>query len=271
MPLLTLTLFLASCGGNGKNQIVKNIVLESSERDGDIWVSLKAMFMVGNLSMTSITLPIFNPKDPSAAAYGQIGFRPTLTPGFNEVELAINLTRVAKVNGGASATLPNGSPLPIGGTGSVPIIELAISQINSKVYFAFDKQTVLLGFAAAIKEFDALSGYIGGADIFLGFNLQGVLGSAGIFTSKTSGKSGLGMFVDLSSVINSEILDNLILNGGKNQMLASELQSSPSSYKSLAQGQLSFKNSKVSNSKKSAVARGISAIGRKKKYLNLVD
>lgn len=256
-----------ACGKNSQNQIVKDIVLQSSMRDEDIWISLSASFMVGNLSFTAITMPIRNPKNPDVT-YGEISFLPTLTPGFNEIKLSLNLSDVAKIQGGASPTLPNGTPIPIGGVGQVPVIELLIPGTNVKIYFAFDQKTVLLGVAAAIKEFDVLSGYIGGANIFLGFNIQGVLGSAGLFTSRESGKSGIGLFVDLSSVINTDILNDLI-NHNAPATLADTNYKMYSSSVSPVQGELKFLQSSTSNRQLYNLKRGIDSINRRTRKMNL--
>ena len=264
--LLSLVVFHA-CGKNPQNQIVKDIVLQSSVRDEDIWISLSASFMVGNLSFTAITMPIRNPKNPDVT-YGEISFLPTLTPGFNEIKLALNLSDVAKIQGGANPTLQNGSPIQIGGIGQIPVIELLIPGTNVKIYFALDQKTVLLGFAAAIKEFDVLSGYIGGANIFLGFNIQGVLGSAGLFTSRDSGKSGIGLFVDLSSVINTQILNDLI-NNNRPAGFASSNYKAYSSEVLPEQGELKFLQTTTSKRQLINLKRGMDSINRRTRKMNL--
>ena len=85
---------------------------------------------------------------------------------------------------------PNGNDLPIGGFGPTEIIELAIGKINSKLYLSFGKDNTLLGFAVVIKEFDVVGQSIPGANIFLGFDIKGVQGMAGIFSSEQEMQSG---------------------------------------------------------------------------------
>gem|GEM_PF-2127278 len=264
--VLAASLTLAvGCGKGSQNQIVKDIVLQSSVKDDDIWISLSASFMFGNFSFTSITIPIRDPR-AGGMTYGEISFLPTLTPGYNEVKLSLNLSDVAKLQGGSNPTLPNGAAIPIGGTGSVPIIEILIPNTNTKIYFAFDSKTVLLGFAAAIKEFDALSDYVGGANVFLGFNIKGVLGSAGVFTSQTPGDSGLGLFVDLSSVINSQILNDLI-NKPKTQGLA--LSSGQKSVQSKGKGALTFLQSKQSTRQLLNLQKGMNEVSSRSDLLTV--
>ena len=49
-----------------------------------------------------------------------------------------------------------------------------------------------------------------GANIFMGFNIQNILGTAGLYTGEGEYANGLGLFVDISSVISSDILNDLL-------------------------------------------------------------
>ncbi|MEC7182002.1 MAG: hypothetical protein VXW15_04765 [Bdellovibrionota bacterium] len=208
LTLLISTLFLASCGKSPENQIVKDVNVNSSLEDGDVYVSFSSVFKIGAVSMTSIQLPIVDPRD-SSIKYGEISFKPTLEPGHNEIGFKFNLTASSEVQGGYG-TLPNGEDLPISGFGSTEIIELKIDKINSKLYLAFGKNHTLLGFAVVIKEFDVVGDAIPGANIFLGFDIKGVQGMAGLFSSQEEMQSGLGFFLDLSSVVSNDIINDII-------------------------------------------------------------
>ena len=155
--------------------------------------------------------------------------------GENEIYLALNLSKTAQINGSATPTLPNGSNLPLAGIDeNNTMVELEISQINSKIYLALDRDTTIVGFAIAIKEFDVMKDYIGGANIFLGFNIRDVLGMVGLFTGKDEGQSGLGIFVDLSSVISGDILNDILSGSPVHEILKDGSRSlSHDSYKSL--------------------------------------
>lgn len=212
--ILCLTLFISSCGkGDGvKQDIVKEVNVTTSLEDGDVYLSLAILFKIGTTNMTSISLPIVNPNDNSIK-YGEISFKPTLTPGYNEVKLKFNMSFAAEVNGGY-ASLPNGADLPIGGLDESDVIELSIDKIHSKIYLALKDKVAMFGFAVAIKEFDVLNDYIQGANIFLGFDIKGVLGTIGLFTGDDDWESGLAMFLDVSKYLTNDIINDMI-NGKK--------------------------------------------------------
>lgn len=212
VTLITLMLLFTSCGKEGQQQdIVKDVNVVTSLEDGDVYLSLGIMVKIGTTNLSAITLPIYNYADPLSPKYGEISFRPTLEPGINEVRIKANLSASAKVSGGW-AKLPNGADLPIAGINESDVVQLQIDQIHSRIYLAFQEKRSLFGFAVAIKEFDKLNGKIPGANIFLGFDIKGVLGSVGIFTGDASYESGLAFFLDISKYFNGDMIDDL-LNG----------------------------------------------------------
>lgn len=209
--LNALFLSLIMFTGCGKqNKIVKDLSIKTSLVEGDVWMALSAAFDLGGMSMTGIKLPIVDPNDKTKV-YGEISFQPTLDGNFNQLAMKANLTTIAKVQGGV-ATLPNGDELPIGNIDNrAKVIELKVDEINAKIYVALDHNLTLFGFAIAIKEFDSVASYVGGTNIFFGFNINKVRGMAGLFTSSTdTTQSGLGFFVDLSSVVTTDLLNDII-------------------------------------------------------------
>jgi hypothetical protein len=223
--ILTLALLFGACGKNSgvKQEIVKDVNITTSLEDENVFLNINAVFKIGSVSMTSITLPVVNPNQPDIK-YGEISFKPTLTEGYNEIGLSFNLSAATEVKGGAP-TLPNGEELPIGGFGETEVVELAIESINSKIYLAFGQDATVLGFAIAIKEFDVVKDAIPGANIFLGFDIKGVLGMVGLFTGEETLQSGLGFFLDLSSVFTGEILDDLIAGNPISEEAYNQMQS----------------------------------------------
>lgn len=203
---LSLALFITGCGAEQK--VVKDISLTTTVQDGDVWLKLSAVFDLGGMSMTGIRLPISDPYNREKV-YGEIFFRPTFDGNFNEVGVGLNLTYSAQIPGGY-ATLPNGEMMPISSQSDAKIIELAIDKIHSKIYLALDHDVTLFGFAITIEEFDRVAQYVGGANVFLGFNIKGVKGMAGVYTGLDPMQSGLGFFVDLSTVVNTDILNDII-------------------------------------------------------------
>ncbi|MBF0299368.1 MAG: hypothetical protein HQK51_11650 [Oligoflexia bacterium] len=214
--ILSLAFFVSCKNGDGtvKPQIIKDVKLTTSLVDGDVWLGVGATFDLGAMSFTSIKLPIIDPYDKTRV-YGEINFAPTFSGNYNAIEIKVNLSDCAKIPG-SSATLPNGNALPMSGLDG-RVVALDIDQIHSKIYLALDHNLTLLGFAISIKEFDVVAQYVGGANIFLGFSIPGVNGSdyikgnVGLYTSlNTSYESGLAFFVDISSVMSTDILNDII-------------------------------------------------------------
>ena len=103
--------------------------------------------------------------------------------------------------------LPNGSQIPVGGLGSLPVINLPIGNTGARVYFAVGKgaageQIALFGTAITFKEFDSLAKYVGNANLFPAFVFpDGIRGIAGIFTGTAPSTSGIAVFVDVGPVL----------------------------------------------------------------------
>lgn len=208
--LLLLALLFTGCGKDGQQQdIVKGVDVLTSLEDGDVYLSLAVLVKIGTANLTSITLPIYNYTDPNSPKYGEISFKPTMEPGVNEIKVKFNMTFAAQVSGGY-AKLPNGAELPIGGLDESDVVQLEVEKIHSRIYLALQQKRALFGFAVAIQEFDRLNGKIPGANIFLGFDIKGVLGTVGLFTGDEAWESGLAFFLDISKYFNSDIIDDLI-------------------------------------------------------------
>jgi hypothetical protein len=200
LSTLVLVSGMTACGKTGTNQYVKAIYVETDVQDNDNWVSLNSTLNVANLSFPSLRLPIVDPRDPSDL-YGTFEISPIMGSTDNALKVALNLSKVSGLPGAGMPTLPNGNSLPMRAPFGVDLIELDIQQINSKIYVALGQGVAVLGVAVAIKEFDILNRYLPGANIFMGFNIQGVVGNAGIFTGEQSGTSGIGLFVDFSNLL----------------------------------------------------------------------
>ena len=263
--ILTL---ISSCGKKPQNQIVRDVGVETSFKDGDVWVSLSSEFDLGGLTFSSIDLPIINPKHPSEQ-YGHVSFLPTLGGTYNEIVVSINLTKTAQVNGSDAPTLPNGSSLPIGGLDdATALVELEIAEIKSKIYFAIDHDSTMLGFAITIKEFDSFSGNLGGSNLFLGFNIENVRGMVGMFTSMEPEQSGLGFFVDLSDVLNGDIINDAI----NDHYIDSKMLSISNKSLAISKGKSfskRFQTNYLSRKKKSSIYKGFRNISRKTSKLRL--
>ena len=209
---LTFTLMIIqfiSCGKNPEQKILEHIYVETSMQQEDVWVGLVTELNLGGLEMTSISLPIHDPLSPGQY-YGELKFITDLNTFNNVVEVNLNLSKVAKIRGSAFPTLPTGEDIPFRGIGNEEIIELEVPNIKAKIYVLLRKDTVIVGYASVIESFANASGYLGGADVFFGFNHDPVRGSLGFFSDQESNETGLGVFADLSKVVSPEVIKQFI-------------------------------------------------------------
>lgn len=252
--LISLGLF-QSCGkGSGQNQYVSDIYLETKTIDGDSWIYLKSVLNIGGLSLPSLALPIVDPRNPGEQ-FGEVSMIPVLGGQSNEISIGVNLSKAANLPTQAGISLPNGQGLPLRVPAGVDLMQLTVGQTNSKIYLGLGNDTAFMGFAVAIKEFDQIARYLPGANIFMGFNIKGVLGSAGIFTSDVSGQSGIGLFVDLGTLL---------------KFPRQEVYGVQSFAKSSSSGQsISFVTNKMSNKTATSVYKGMKAIRSKQVHLSV--
>ena len=224
LALLFLLFQFISCGKKPEQQVLEHIYVEtkmvnqqqSEEEENseeepaqDVWVSLVTELNLGGLEMTSITLPVHDPKLPGEY-YGELSFTTDLSNFNNVIEVSLNLSKVAKLKGSAFPTLPTGEDIPFRGVESGEIIELEVPNIQAKVYVLLRKDTVIVGYASVIERFSQASGYLGGADVFFGFNQHPIRGSLGFFSDERSEETGLGVFADLSKVISPDAIKDFI-------------------------------------------------------------
>jgi hypothetical protein len=203
---LTVAALLVTSGtlavGCGKQQggLAKNVQIRTYTQDGDIWGEMIATFETGGLSFPALSLPIFDPKHPGVS-YGTVSFRPILSGG-TELVIAVNISDVANVQN-VITTLPNGTPIPVGGLGMCSTIGLPVGGTKTIVYVALGEGCAMVGVALAIKELDNIGQHVGlPLNFFPAFDFgNGVRGIAGIFTGTTSGSSGIAIFVDFAGAL----------------------------------------------------------------------
>lgn len=192
-----LAFYLSACGQSG-NQVVKNVSVATHVKDNDVYVDVNAIFDLGNTALPTITLPIFDPRNPGTN-YGSISMAATLD-GRNQIGVSVNFTKATKLPGG-SAHLPNGSNLPIGGLQGIQVVEILIPNTTGRIYVALDRGVAMAGFAFSIKEMDQIGANIPGVNLFPRFSFNRVNGIAGVYTGAQSGQTGLALFVDLSALL----------------------------------------------------------------------
>lgn len=257
---LSLTLGLTGCGKNGTNQYVKAIYVETTIADSDNWVSLNSTLNVANLVFPSLSLPIIDPRDPGNP-YGTFELSPIMGSTDNSLKVSLNLSKVSGLPGAGIPTLPNGNSLPMRAPAGVDLIELDIKQIKSKIYIALGQGVAVLGVAVAVKEFDILNRYLPGVNLFMGFNIQGVIGNAGLFTGEETETSGIGLFVDFSSIMPKPAMGTLEFAVARS---ASSFKSTSSSAKATF-----ISSSRPSYRQSLKLMRGITSIKSKTRKLTV--
>ena len=261
---LCLSLFSCGGGGNPTQNIVRDVKVSTSLENDDFMIDIKLLMDLGNMTLTSIQIPVTNPDN--GVNYGKVSFMPTLD-GLNEIGLSVNLSDSANLPGG-EARLPNDSVLPIGGLEGTQVLQLEVEQIHSRIYLALQEETVFLGMAVAIDEFDVLSRYIGGANIFFGHEFRGVRGSVGLFAGTGQNESGLAFFLDLSKVISPAVIRDIINQQKIDESSLAQIQALVGKATSQGKSKLKF-NVNKSKKKLRNLGKFLYKMDRKKAQLNI--
>ncbi|OFZ18193.1 MAG: hypothetical protein A2Z20_11745 [Bdellovibrionales bacterium RBG_16_40_8] len=192
------SLLISACGGS--KSILKSITVKTdTDSSQNAWVQMDATLNMGGLKFPALSLPIASPNDPRVIL-GQIQLQTTLD-GNNIISADVNVTEIAKYRLGQDSRLPNGGQIPVGGLNGVVAARFGG---NSKVYIGSTDKQIVMGVAIAIKEFDSISRYLPGANLFLPFSAkQKVNGLAGVFTGSQSGTSGIGIFFEVPNTVTS--------------------------------------------------------------------
>jgi len=207
--ILTGLLIISSgCGKNGNTPIatlINDVSLKTYLQDHDQWMNVSVKLTTGGFSMTGIHLPIVNPND-SSKVYGEFTLVPTLcntSPcnGGGQLTVALNLTETSQTQG-VSIDLPNGTALPVGGLQNANVIALPVAQTGAKIYLAFAPGMAMFGAAVPFSALDPAGKYLPGVDVFEPLTFDKINLIAGIFAGAATNTTGVGIFLDLSSVLN---------------------------------------------------------------------
>lgn len=189
---LSLLFIFVSCGSNKPS--VRDIKVDPHYEGADLYLSVSADLSIGNLSLQNISLPIIVPS--SGENIGSVSMVSQMD-GANLLDIDLNVSAVANVQG-QEARLPNGNPLPL--IGSNQTIVIPVSK-GAQIYLTLDNGQVAIGTAIPIKTLDQVGANVGSASLFPSFHIDRAVGSAGLFTSKTAGQNGIGLFVDVSAYL----------------------------------------------------------------------
>jgi hypothetical protein len=222
--VLVLALVGSGCGKKGTGAFVSGAEFTTVEENGELFGNLKVVLRTGNVFLPSFELPILNPR--SGSLLGSIAMRDLPSQG-TELAIRVHLGLIPGVDGIDGAALPNGRPIPVALSAAARPVAVQVTS-KSRVYFAFGDGAAMIGVALVIPELDRLSGAIGGLDVFFPFlGSNGVRGAAGIFTSTAGSQSGLGVFVDVGSVLKtlpSKVMTQSLAQVAKASASASEVQ-----------------------------------------------
>jgi hypothetical protein len=192
VTLVILSLFVTACGKG--SQIVTGVKVQSSVVNQDINIGFSADLDLGNISFPAVTLPIIHPK--GLGQIGEVDLLPLLG-GKNQIMVKLNLSKVANLQA-VMATLPNGNLIPLIANNPTIVVPLGA---GAQLYITVSANVTAIGVAVPIKTFDSIGSSVGGLSLFPVFNIDKVVGSAGIFTSKNAGQNGFAIIADLSAYV----------------------------------------------------------------------
>jgi hypothetical protein len=199
----TAIVFSPNCGGkNPISQLVTHLAVKTSVINGDDWVQASATINTGGFQMAGVNAPITDPN--TQVEYGQITLVPTLSSATQQsadLTISIDTTQISHLPN-ATATLPNGTALPVGGLSNATTIAIPIANTGAELYFAFGRGVALLGAAMSFSALDPAGKYGAGVDLFQPFAIGSIEVLAGIYGGALPNTTGVGVFMDLSSVIN---------------------------------------------------------------------
>lgn len=190
--LITFSFILVSCGG--RPQVIQDLSVSTTIVDGDAIASIDTELNFGNLMFPAITLPIIVPH--GVGEIGSLELNP-ISLGVNHLSLNVNLSEATRLDL-ARVELPNGSQVPLIGQEDGIVIPVGNGK-KIKIYLSLGEDKLVVGVAIPFKTLDSVGRRVGTTSLFPVFNVEGVFGAAGMFTSKSAGKNGFGLFLDLSS------------------------------------------------------------------------
>jgi hypothetical protein len=255
---------LALTTGCGKKFVTGGGVSTVLNPAGDQVAEVFLQVDPGQIIFPTVTLPIFDPRNPSVN-YGHLALKP-LGTGRGEVRIGVNLSTIAHLPAGA-AVLPNGLAIPVLGTAQARVLSIPVPNTRFVIYVAIDinggelgkSPVAMIGAALPFVEFDAIGTAVGDANLFLSFDLpQRIIGTAGMFGGRRSGTSGIGVFVDVSGLIEE-------LAPVPPALMASSGVRAPSNRKL----KLQYVNVNPGSSKQSKIESGLDRMSRNRVRLTL--
>lgn len=193
--LVVISVFVSACGN--RPQVVTGVQVQSSTVNQDVILALKADLDLGAMSFPAVTLPILHPHGQTPI--GSVDLLPVLG-GKNQIKISVNVSSLADIQA-VQATLPNGNAVPL--IANNPTITIPLGA-GAELYLTVGANAVALGVAVPIKTFDGIGSAVGAINLFPMFNIDKVVGAAGIFTGSQAGQNGFAIIADVTQYVNMQ-------------------------------------------------------------------
>lgn len=199
-------------GATSAANYLSDISVTSYEQNGDVWASMSAQLNTGNMYLMSATIPVIDPKNP-AIEYGSVSIASNICgtsavcAGGGTLTVAVDVSALTKFTT-TSNLLPNGTMLPLGSAADAATIGIPIGKNGAVLYVAMSNGIAVLGVALPFSALNTVGTYVPGIDLFDVFTIGKVTGDVGLFTGAAPGQTGIAVFADLSSVLNTGTTGN---------------------------------------------------------------
>jgi hypothetical protein len=248
--VVMFSFFAVSCG-NTPSHVLTGVKVGTQTIENDLWMSFAADLNLGTMSFGSITVPIIHPKGQTPI--GQLDLMSGLG-GTNQLKISLNISELSDIQPKVPV-LPNGNMVPL--LANNEVISISLGK-GAKIYLAISDKITAIGVAIPIGAFDNIGGKLPGLNFFPIINTSGVIGTAGLFTSKTQGQNGIAVVADVSSLVN---LNNLLQQAPV--MMAIEAEQKTDSLS------LDYRSHSISAAKEQSLNKMIIDLNRKRTILKL--
>lgn len=188
---VALSLFAVSCGK--QPQVLKDIQVQTTTVDQDLYVSLSAEMDLGNMTFPAASIPIRHPKGQTLI--GNVEMVPVLG-GKNLLKVSVNVSELSGLDT-ANVQLPNGNTVPLIANNAAVAVKLPN---GAQLYLALGQRVAAIGVAIPIAPFDAIGQALPGLNLFPVLNIDKIVATAGIFTGR-AGQNGIALVADISNAV----------------------------------------------------------------------
>lgn len=188
-------LAMTACAGNSGQNVLKDSGLALDNVNGMNVVSWTSEIDSKNLIISAATLPILS----HGKELGKVEILSDVTTQKTYMKVSFNIKGALDLPlPKYSSTLPNGTQIPLTGIDLNKMMSYEVGKAGSRLYLYYDKTTkkAVLGVALNVESLAIGTP----ANVMALFDFNGVTGVAGLYFGQAKNTSGLGAFVNLSSV-----------------------------------------------------------------------